>query len=131
MPRRNWYTEAMRFSRLVLVGVLLVVALWTLLSGRCGRDTRRDIAVEEGRVVVTNLTGQRWSDIDVWLNTWYRAQAPALEPKQRLEIPLRVFVNGHGQHFEAHLRGPVGIEVTARAADGSAITLTWGEGRRR
>ncbi len=121
----------MRLSRLVLVGVLVAVVLWTLLSGRCGDDRRSGIAVEENRVVVTNLTGQRWSDIDVWLNTWYRAQAPALEPNQRLEIPLRVFVTGHGQHFDPRVRGPVGIELTARAADGSAVTLTWGEGRRR
>ena len=122
----------MRVSRLLLLGVLLVVVLGTLFSRRCGDDSRSAIAVQEGRVVVTNLTGQAWSIVDVWLNTWYRAQAPALAPGQRLEIPLRVFVAGYGQHFDSSLRGgPVGIEVTAKAADGSAVTLTWGEGRRR
>lgn len=121
----------MRLSRFLLIGVLMAVVVATLLTRRCGDDTRRAIAVQEGRVVVTNLTGQAWSDVEVWLNTWYRAQAPALAPGQRLEIPLRVFVAGYGQHFDAAVRAPVGIEVTAKAADGSLVTLTWGEGRRR
>ncbi len=121
----------MRVSRFLLLGVLVVVVLGTLFSRRCGDDTRRAIAVGDGRVVVTNLTGQAWSDVDVWLNTWYRAQAPALAPGQRLEIPLRVFVAGYGQHFDTRARGPAGIEVTAKASDGSPVTLTWGEGRRR
>ena len=120
----------MRLSRLVLLGVLVVVVVGTLFSRRCGDDTRRAITVEEARVVVTNLTDQAWSDVDVWLNTWYRAQAPALAPGQRLEIPLRVFVAGYGQHFDSSVRAPVGIEVTAKAADGSPVKLTWGEGKR-
>lgn len=121
----------MRVSRLLLPGVLLAVALGTVFSRQCSDDTRPAIAVQEGRIVVTNLTGQAWSNVDVWLNTWYRAQAPALAPGQRLEIPLRVFVAGYGQHFDASVRGPVGVEVTAKAADGSPVTLAWGEGRRR
>lgn len=121
----------MRLARWLLFGVLAVVILGTLFSRRCGDDTRRAIVVQEGRIVVTNLTDRAWSDIDVWLNTWYRAQAPALAPGQRLEIPLRVFVGGYGQHFDARARGPVGIEVTAKAADGSPVRVTWGEGRRR
>jgi hypothetical protein len=121
----------MRLSRFLLLGVLAVVILGTLFSRRCGDETRQAIAVREGRVVVTNLTRQGWSDVDVWLNTWYRAQAPGLAPGQRLEIPLHVFVAGYGQPFDASVRGAVGIEVTAKAGDGSPVTLTWGEGRRR
>ncbi|MBP1635193.1 MAG: hypothetical protein H6Q10_1767 [Acidobacteria bacterium] len=123
--------NALRLSRLALFGVLAVGVLGTLLSRRCADDTRRPIVVDEGRVVITNLTGQTWTDVDVWLNTWYRAQAPALAPGQRLEIPLRVFTAGPGRTFDARARAPVGIEVSAKASDGSPVTLTWGEGRRR
>jgi hypothetical protein len=114
-----------------LLVVLAVVIAWTLLSRCPGGDSRQAIRVEENRVVITNLTGQAWSDVEVWLNTWYRAQAPALEPGQRLEIPLRVFASGPGTQFDPRARGPVGILVSARAADGSDVELTWGDGRRR
>ena len=121
----------MRLSLRVLLVALGVVIVWTLVSRCPGPDSRQAIRVEESRVVVTNLTGQAWSDVEVWLNTWYRAQAPALEPGQRLEIPLRVFASGPGRQFDPRTRGPVGVLVSARAADGSEVELIWGEGRRR
>jgi hypothetical protein len=123
----NWYTEGMRLSRLVLLGVLVVVILGTLFSRRCGEDGRRAVRVEEGRVIVTNLSDQAWSEIDVWLNRWYRAQAPALSPGQRLEIPLRVFVAGPGRNFDPAASAAVSIQVTAKSVDGSDVRLTWRE----
>jgi hypothetical protein len=121
----------MRWSRNVLLLVLAVVVVGTLLARFCRSDERQAIRVDETRVVVTNLTKTPWSDVTIWLNDYYRAQAPALAPDQRLEVPLRVFAAARGQRFEPHRAAPAGIEVTARAADGSPVTLTWGSGRRR
>ena len=123
--------RASRLSTLVLLIVLAVVVAVTLMARGCGDDTREAIRVDEQRVVITNLTGQPWSNIEVWLNTWYRAQAPSLEPNQRLEIPLQVFVAGPGRHFERGGEGPTGILLTARARDGSPVQLVWGEGKPR
>ena len=122
---------SMRLSRNLLLAVLALVVAGTLFARFCRNDDRRAIRVEENRVVVTNLTGTAWSDVTIWLNHYYRAQAPALAPDQRLEVPLHVFVAGRGQRFEPQRAAPVGIEVTARGADGSSVTLTWGEGKRR
>jgi len=121
----------MRLSRYVLLLVLVVVVGASLLPRFCQSDERRAIRVEESRVVVTNLTGTAWSDVTVWLNDYYRAQAPKLAPEQRLEVPLDVFVAGWGQRFDPHRYAAVGIEVTARGADGTSVAFTWGIGRRR
>lgn len=121
----------MRRSRRVLIAVLVLVVAASLWSRMCRTSDRQAIRVDEGRVVVTNLTGMAWSDVDVWLNDFYRAQAPALAPDQRLEVPLGVFVAAYGRKFDAIHEAPVGIEVTARGADGRPITVTWGRGRRR
>lgn len=121
----------MRTSRLILLAALLVVVGATLVPRFCSRDDRQAIRVEEHRVVITNLTGTAWSDVDVWLNGYYRAQARGLAPDQRLEVPLNVFISGWRQHFDRRRQAPLGIAVTARGADGRAIELRWGTGRRR
>jgi hypothetical protein len=121
----------LRWYRWVVLAALVLVAGATLLTGRCRPDSREAIRVEEGRVVVTNLTGTAWSDVEVWLNGRYRAMARELRPDQRLEVPLDVFVAGYGQRFEPHRQEAAGLEVTARDEKGERITLTWGAGRGR
>lgn len=121
----------MRLSRSVLLAALLLVVVTAVLPRFCRRDQRQAIRVEETRLVVTNLTRTSWSGVTVWLNDYYRAQAPALAPHQRLEIPFDVFVSGWGQRFDRRRQAVAGIEVTARGDNGKSITLTFGSGRRR
>ena len=77
------------------------------------------------------MTGTAWTDVDVWLNDHYRAQAPQILPGQRLDVPLGVFIAGWGQRFDRKKQSPFGIEVTAKGPDGKPVRLTWGKGRRR
>ena len=113
----------------------LILALW--LSGvlvaiaACSSDDRRPITVGQTRITVVNMTDTAWSDVDVWLNDHYRVQARALEPGQRLEIPIGVFIAGFGQRFDAKKQIPFGVEVDASGADGKPVRLIWGKGRRR
>jgi hypothetical protein len=121
----------MRWHRRVVLAVLVLVVGAMLFLRYCRADLRQAIRVDEGRVVVTNLTGTAWSGVEIWLNDYYRAQAPALLPDQRLEVPLNVFVAGFGRRFPGHREQATGLEVTARGANGERIQLTWGTGRRR
>jgi hypothetical protein len=121
----------MRWYRRVTVALVVLVGIGALLSHYCRRDQREAIRVGDGRVVVTNLTGTRWTNVDVWLNQYYRAQTEALAPDQRLDVPLRVFVDGYGRRFQPHLQQPAAVEVIARGANGERVRLTWGTGQRR
>ena len=121
----------MRASRWVLAAVVVALLSAPLLSRWCARDTRQAIRVGEGRVVVTNLTGAAWSDVNVWLNDHYRAPASELLPGQRLEIPLDVFVAGFDRRFDRRRQTPAGVLVEARGARGARVELTCGTVRRR
>jgi hypothetical protein len=121
----------MRLHYRVVLAVLALVVGAALVARYCRVDERQPILVSEGRVVVTNLTGTAWSNVDIWLNDYYRAQARSLAPEQRLEVPLNVFVAGFGQRFDPARQQPEGLELTARGARGEPITLRWGRGRRR
>jgi hypothetical protein len=122
---------AIRRSRWVTLGLVLLVAGGLLTARYCQPDYRVPILVGEGRVVVTNMTGNAWSDVDVWLNDYYRAQVERLQPDQRLEVPLNVFVSGYGQRFQPHRQQVKSVEVKARGASGERITLSWGAGQGR
>jgi hypothetical protein len=50
---------------------------------------------------------------------------------QRLDVPIGVFIAGFGQRFDAKKQIPSGVEVDAKGANGTPISLIWGKGRRR
>jgi hypothetical protein len=107
-----------------------VVAFYFYPPGGSEVD-RRAITVDADRVTIVNLTDQEWSDVEVWLNDHYRGQVRGLAPGQRLDMPVRRFVAGFGQHFDPATQAPYRVELTAKGADGSAVRLAWGPGRRR
>jgi hypothetical protein len=119
----------MRPSRIILSAAVAAVVFYLVAFRACGDDNRRAIRLEESRVVITNMSDAEWSAVEVWLDTWYRAQAPSLAPGQRLDIPLRSFVNGYGQRYEPARRSPSGIVVSAKDQKGQPVKLTWGDGR--
>ncbi len=110
----------------------LAVALVLVGAAACSKkEEPRPIIVTGGTISVVNMTGSAWSDVSVWLNDFYRAQASELLPGQRLDVPTSVFTAGWGQRFDPKKQAPYSVEVTARSADGKAVRLTWGRERRR
>ncbi len=110
--------------------VLLLLVLLGL-SAACSEEEKPPIIVQRDRISVINMTDTSWSGVEVWLNDYYRAEAPQLAAGQRLDVPIGVFVAGFGQRFDPKTQSPFGVEVLARGADGKPVKLTWGEGRRR
>jgi hypothetical protein len=108
----------------LLAGLLIVVAA-------CKGDERREITVASDRITVVNMTDTAWSDVDVWLNDHYRAQARELAVGQRLEVPIDVFIAGFGQRFDKKKQIPFRVEVDATGANGKPVRVIWGKGRRR
>ncbi len=109
----------------------LVAALAAALVACWHEEEPRPIVVRQDRVSVTNMTNTTWTNVDLWLNDFYRAQVPSLAAGQRVDVPLDVFTQGWGQRFNPKKQAPVGIEVTAAGLDGKPVRLTWGKGRRR
>jgi len=118
-------------GRLLLSVIAIGVAAAVFYPRACSDVEVEAIVVEGGRVTVTNKTGTDWSDVEVWLNDHYRGQLRSLVAGQRLDIPIRTFVAGYGQNFDPRKQAPYGVEVTAKASDGTPVRLTWGQGRRR
>ena len=89
-----------------LVAACLVTALVGAVAA-CSGDEPQPIVVTPGRISVVNMTTATWTDVDVWLNDHYRAQAPMLLRGQRLDVPIGVFIAGFGQRFDPEAAGAV------------------------
>ena len=121
----------MRTRTTLLLAIVFAIVVAVALMWVGGEDKREAIRVEEDRVVVTNMGESPWTDVEIWLNDWYRAQVPELKAGQRLDVPLTAFMAGYDRRYEPARQPPFGVEVTARGEDGGEVRLTWGQGRRR
>jgi hypothetical protein len=94
-----------------------------------GEPPPRAIQFNANQLSVVNQTAVRWTNVEVWMNNHYRVTTPALEPGQRLDVPLDAFVAGNGHRFQPKKQGVEGVQVLATGADGKAVRLNWGKGR--
>jgi hypothetical protein len=102
----------------------------TLAAVSC--TPRRDpIRVERRAVIVENQSAVEWRQVEIWVNDHYRVTASSIAAGSVLSAPLDAFVAGFGQRFDPRRQSVTGIEVTATDAEGRAVTLVWGAGRRR
>jgi hypothetical protein len=101
---------------------LLVLAI---VGGAC--STPRDpITVEEGMVVVENLTSREWRNVKVTVNDHFSGGVSVLLPGGRLTAPLSQFQTGFGQKFDRGRQSVFKVEVSATEPDGTPVSLLWG-----
>ena len=109
-----------------------MAALWMALAGSaCSRTPPEPISFADRAIVVENLTGEEWQNVEVWLNDHYRVTRSRMPPGERFSIPFSAFVAGFGQRFDAARQPIRGVEVNATAPGGKPVRIVWGAGRRR
>ncbi len=118
-----------RPARLAILPIVLAIAAAT---GACSPEQEPpQIRVREADLIVQNRTSIAWTNVEVWVNDHFRGVASSLQPGQQLTVPLNALVAAYGQRFDRSRQSVFGVLVTARAADGTSVRLTWGRVRRR
>ena len=88
-------------------------------------DPPPPIDVSEGTVTVLNQSGEDWKDVLIVVNDHFRGFLPVLKADSRANAPLSQFSTGYGQRWQQGTLVRT-IDVTAKLADGTDVTLTWG-----
>jgi len=114
--------------RLVLGGLLMSAAL---MPQACSEEPPKAIIVEAQAITVVNDSQESWENVEIWLNDHYRVTRSRMRAGERFGVPLNAFVAGFGQRFVPGRQVVRGVEVTATTANGQAVRLVFGEGRRR
>lgn len=110
-----------------VAGAAVVGAFVTVSSCSAPKDP---ITVDEGMIVVENLTSREWRNVKVTVNDYFNGGAPVLSAGGKLNAPLSQFQTGLGQKFDRGRQSVYKVEVTATEPDGTPVNLKWGSDKK-
>ena len=93
------------------------------LAAGCTKIPPEPLKLEGNLLTIDNRTKQEWSNVEVWLNTYYRITAKSIPPGGRLQAPLDMFVAGLGQRFDFRRAQIRDLRLTAKLPDGTPLEL--------
>jgi hypothetical protein len=114
-------TGSPRTSRRALA-LMAVTALLTTLAA-CSRPPLDPLRLEGNLLTVDNQTANDWSQVEVWLNTYYRVTTATIPAGSRFQTPLDAFVAGFGQRFDFKRMQVKDLRLTAKLPAGEPLEL--------
>jgi hypothetical protein len=108
-------------SPILAAGVLACAA--AIAAAGCRKIPPEPLKLEGNLLTVDNRTSQEWSNVEIWLNTYYRITVSSIPPGGRLQAPLDMFVAGLGQRFDVRRAQIHSLRLTAKLPDGKPFEL--------
>lgn len=103
-------------------GVVLAAAL-SLAIG-CSKPPPSDpLQLDANWLTVENQTPDRWSDVEIWINSYYRFTVSSVEPGGRFKVPLGSFVAAYGQRFDLKKAPLTDLRLTGKRPDGTTFEI--------
>jgi hypothetical protein len=101
---------------------------WMLLAAvvilaACRKLPEEPLKLERNMLTVTNSSSRDWSNVEVWLNTYYRVTVSSVAAGGRFQAPLDTFVAGFGQRFDFRRAQIRDLRLTAKLPDGSPLEI--------
>jgi hypothetical protein len=107
-------------ARLRCLAVALALAS---VCAACEKPPEDPLKLERNMLTVTNQTNDPWSDVEIWLNTYYRVTTSSISAGARFQAPLDTFVAGFGQRFDFRRMQIKDLRLTAKLPDGKPFEL--------
>jgi hypothetical protein len=101
----------------------LLLAVATLAATACSKPPADPLTLDRNMLTVSNRSSQDWSNVEVWLNTYYRVTTSSVPAGSRFQAPLDTFVAGFGQRFDFHRMQIKDLRLTAKLPDGTPLEL--------
>lgn len=105
-----------------LAAILLTTALALAMAG-CSKPPVEPLKLDGNTLTVDNGSSRDWTNVEVWLNTYYRVTAASIPAGGRVQMPLDTFVAGFGQRFDFHRMQITDLRLTAKLPDGTPLEL--------
>ncbi len=104
----------------VALRALVVAAAY---AAACSKVPPEPLKLEGNLLTVDNRTARDWSNVEIWLNTYYRVTARSIPAGSRFQVPLDMFVAGFGQRFDFRRAQVRDLRLNARLPDGQPLEL--------
>jgi hypothetical protein len=99
------------------------LAMSAACATACSPPPREPLRLEGNLLTVDNRSSTEWTNVEIWLNTYYRVTAASIPAGGRFQAPLDVFVAGFGQRFNFHRMQVQDLRLTAKLPDGRRLEL--------
>ena len=103
--------------------VIACVAVIGVAMAGCSKPAGDPLRLEGNTLTVSNQTAKEWTQVEIWLNRYFRATAPSIPAGGRLVAPLDRFVSGYGQRFDVHRIQITQLTLSAKLPDGTPVEL--------
>jgi hypothetical protein len=103
--------------------VVLALAAIVALAASCYKPPPEAMTLKGGTLTVDNHTSTDWSNVEIWLNTYYRMQVKSIPAGGRVQTPLDFFIAGLGQRFRYDHMQVRDLRLTATLPDGKPIEI--------
>jgi hypothetical protein len=74
-------------------------------------------------LTVVNRTPRDWTNVEIWLNRYFRLTTSSIPAGSRFQAPLDVFVSGYLQRFNVRSMPINELTLTAKLPDGTPLEL--------
>ena len=101
---------------------MLLVIGGTLFAG-CYKPPPEVLTLKGNLLTVDNRTRSDWTNVEVWLNTYYRITTKSIPAGGRVQAPLDMFVAGFGQRFNFNRMQVRALRLTAKLPDGRPLEV--------
>ena len=94
-----------------------------LATAGCRKLPAEPLTLERNMLTVDNQSSRDWTNVEVWLNTYFRVTTSSVRAGSRFQAPLDTFVAGFGQRFDFHRMQVRDLRLIAKLPDGTPIEL--------
>jgi len=91
--------------RVLFVGA----AIAAIAVAGCSKPPQDPLTLEGNLLTVDNRSSSEWTNVEIWLNTYYRVTTTSIPAGGRFQVPLDAFVAGFGQRFNFRRAQIVGV----------------------
>jgi len=119
MTRDPSRTHAVRSA----AALLFALSALSAVSASCAGKPRDPIQLDGNMLTVDNRTADDWSNVEIWVNTYFRILAPSIPARSRFQSPLDVAVTGFGQRFDFKRMQLKDVRLVATRPDGQTLEI--------
>jgi len=98
-------------------------AIAAIAVAGCSKPPQDPLTLEGNLLTVDNRSSSEWTNVEIWLNTYYRVTTTSIPAGGRFQVPLDAFVAGFGQRFNFRRAQIVDLRLSAKLPDGQPIEL--------
>ncbi len=102
---------------------VLGLLLGTIVAACSSGPPPEPIQLDRGILTIDNHTAQEWSNVEIWINQYFRITTSSIPAGGRFQAPLGSAVSGFGQRFDYNHMQVKDVRLTAKRPDGSPVEV--------